>query len=281
MRPDSREEVLGAAQAIDHEIHDLLERRFRRGIEDTSASPAFFPAAQSATILRTVLARHSGGFPPDALVHIWSEILFACHNQTTLHVFAGEDAPGFRDLARTHFGSMLPIVGHVSATAVVHACADDASSIGLVPSPESAGNGPAWWDQLAPAGHPGPRIAQFLPFVRNGRRRAHLPEGYSIAAVEQTFTGRDTTILRVECPAEMSRARLQSILRRSGFDSHILAGSRDSVRSVANRLLVASRGFVAADDKRLAELAAIAEETIDSVAVVGGFADPFEFPSGS
>jgi hypothetical protein len=203
-------------------------------------------------------------------------MLFALDSPTTLHVYGGEDAPRFWDLARTHFGCTMPLMGHTSAMGVVHACANDPSTLGLLPPPESIESGQAWWEQLAPAGHPGPRIAQSLPFVRNDSLSVPLPQGYVIGSVEQESTGTDTSVIRLECNAEMSRARLQAVLKQAGFDAQILAASRETAKGAATRLLLANKGFVAAGDERLAAVTAIAGDAIDSIALVGGFADPFE-----
>jgi chorismate mutase / prephenate dehydratase len=284
MRPDSSDQTRRDIQSVDRDIHDLLMRRAK--LVDTAkgeaaASSAPIRPAQAARILRAILARHTGRFPVRALVQIWSDTLFAADMQTTLHVFAGEDAAGFRDLARVCFGCMLPITSHGSATAVVHACADDPLAIGLVPPPESVENGQAWWEQLAPAGHSGPRIAQSLPFIRNDASPAPLPQGYAIGTIEQESTGRDTSILRLECQAEMSRAKLQSHLRQAGFEAQILAASRESSKSAASLLLVASKGFVAPDDERLETIANLAGDALERVALVGGYADPFDAASPS
>jgi len=278
MRPESRDEMRRELQSVDRDIHELLMRRStiveaRLGVSALSASVR---ASQTARILRSVLARHSGQFPLRALVQIWCDIIFAGDTQTTLHVFAGEDAAGFRDLARTFFGCTLPIVTHNSAMAVVYACADDPLAIGLVPPPESVENGQAWWEQLAPSGQPGPRISQNLPFVRNDSCPVSLPQGYAIGTVEQEPTGRDTSILRLECYSEMSRARLQGLLRQAGFEAQILAAGREPSRPAASRLLVANKGFVSADDERLSAIAGLAGDAVERVALVGGFADPFD-----
>jgi hypothetical protein len=278
MRPDSRDEMRAKLQLIDHDIHDLLMRR--AAMTGNNSGPGNRPApvqpSQAAEILRSVLARHSGQFPLRALVQIWCDIIFAGDAQTTLHVFAGEDAAGFRDLARTSFGCTLPIVSHNSAMAVIYACADDPLAIGLVPPPESVESGQTWWEQLAPAGQAGPRITRGLPFIRNDPCPVPLPQGYAIGAVEHTSTGQDTSILRLECHAEMSRARLQSLLRQAGFEAQILAGNRETSQTAASRLLVANRGFVSPDDERLTAIANLAGEAIERVALVGGFADPFD-----
>ena len=278
-RSDRDEEIRREILALDRGIHDLLMRRAEAVLAfraDESHSPAPLRVSQAARVLRGILARHSGRFPPRAIVQIWSDILFAMGTQTTLHVYGGEDAPRFWDLARTHFGCTMPLIGHSSANAVVHACANDPAALGLLPPPESIEGGQAWWEQLAPSGHPGPRIAQCLPFVRNDSASVPLPLGFVIGAIEQESTGSDTTVLRLACQAEMSRARLQAVLKQAGLDAQILAAARDSGKAAASRLLVANRGFIAAGDPRLPAVTAIGGEVIESVSLVGGFADPFE-----
>lgn len=278
-RPDKAEELRREILALDRGIHDLLIKRTEavltlRSDETHSLAPQRF--SHAARTLRGILARHSGRFPPRAIVQIWSDILFAMDTQTTLHVYGGEDAPRFWDLARTHFGCTMPLIGHTSATAVVHACANDPSALGLLPPPESMEGGQAWWEHLAPAGHPGPRIAQCLPFVRNDSTSVPLPQGYVIGAIEQESTGTDTSVLRLACQAEMSRARLQTVLKQAGLDAQILAAGRESTKAAASRLLIANRGFIAVHDDRLTQVSVIGGEAIESVSLVGGFADPFE-----
>jgi hypothetical protein len=79
----------------------------------------------------------------------------------------------------------------------------------------------------------------------------------------------------------MSRARLQSLLRQAGFEAQILAASRDASRPSASRLLVANKGFVPADDERLSVMARLADDVVERVALVGGFADPFDAATAS
>jgi hypothetical protein len=268
-------------ERIDGDLHTLLIRRSALGaVRDREAPPTeghWVPArhpAETAEVLRGILSRHQGSLPRRALVGIWSDILFAADTETTLHVYAAENAEGYWDLARTHFGGMIPMVTHSSAIAVVHACADDATALGIVPPPESVEDRKAWWDELAPVGRPGPRFVHSLPFVADENSRTALPRGYAIGTIEQRPTGADTTILRLECHSELSRTRLQTLLRQAGFDAQIIAASRESIRSSASRVLVANSGFVAPDDARLASFVVKAGDAIDRVSLIGGFANP-------
>ncbi len=276
---DIRREI----EEIDRELHGLLVRRtaLSETLWATHQEHASVAgrAARTAAILRGILSRHQGSFPKRALVRIWSDILQPASGGTTLHVFAGENAEGYWDLARAHFSCMIPMVAHSTTAAVVHACADDAGALGIVPMPDSVESGQAWWDQLAPAGSQGPRFVQCLPFVADEEDGPSLPEGYAIGTVEQTPTGSDTTILRLECHSELSRTRLQTLLRQAGFEAKIMAASRQSMRSSASSILIANKGFVATDDARLALLAAKAGDALESISHIGGFANPF--PAGA
>ena len=261
--------------SLDHVIQDLISRRavLSRTGEN---SLALTGQLQAGAILRDLLDRHSGPLPPRTIVQIWSDILFVPDREASLHVFGRENAPGFWDLARIHFGCVMPMTSHGSAAAVVHACADDPAAIGIVPVPESVEDEQAWWEQLAPVGSSGPRIAQSLPFVLEDGGLVPLPRGYAIASIEQEAVGTDTTILRFECEGELSRTRLQTLLRQAGFDSQILSASRGTPGGVPSRVLVANTGYVAANDERITSIASLASDAIASVAIVGGFANPYD-----
>src|SRR5579871_1232165 len=131
--PDAAEEIRHEILAFDRGLHELLMRRTEAVVAGEPYPPAPIRVSQTAKVLRRILARHSGRFPLRALVQIWSDILFALDTHTTLHVYGGEDAPRFWDLARTHFGCTMPLIAHASAAAVVHACANDPAALGLVP----------------------------------------------------------------------------------------------------------------------------------------------------
>ena len=259
-------------RSVDRAIGDLI--RHRMGLRN-SAKSTTSEWVRITGVLRDILKHHSGPLPPRAVVQIWSNILFASDDRT-LHVFTGENAQGFWDLARIHFGAVMPITSHTAPAAVVHACAADARAIGVLPVPESEEDGQGWWEQLAPQSSPGPRIVQSLPFVHEDGGSASLPRGFAIASVGQKATGGDTTFLRFECHGELSRTRLQSLLRQSGFDAQIVSASRAVSTSAASRVLVAVRGHVTVDDERLSGIAALASDVIGSVAQVGAFADPLD-----
>lgn len=267
--------------SVDDAIHDLLLKRAQLTeqigrhpdrVTNAGGVPLSRPA-RKAEILRRIVRRHEGALPLRSLMRIWCEILAGAPSEKgTVHVFAGDEAAQYRDLARTYFGSLMPMVSYASATAVVDGCADDVGAIGIVPLADSGDKGPCWWTHLAPSGHAGPRVIARLPFVLADGVERPFPQAFAIGALEQEETGDDTTLLLLETEGEISRQRLQSLLQQSGFDAQILAAGGDPL--TVNHLLLANKGFVDAHDTRLEAFLAKAGDTILRAAPIGGYANP-------
>lgn len=277
---DLRREV----DAVDDAIHDLLMRRAalaeaighhpeRETGED--GVPLSRPA-RKAEILRRLVGRHSGSLPLRSLIRIWCEILAAGPSERgVVHVFSGAQGVLYRDLARTYFGSLMSMMGHNSATAVVHACSDEPQAVGIVPLADIGSESATWWTHLAPSGHRGPRVIARFPFVHADGGEQPYPAAFAIGALEQEATGDDTTLLLLETAGEVSRTRLQSLLQQAGFDAQILAAAGTPGQGV-NHLLLANKGFVPAEDERLGAFVAKVGETVLRMAPVGGYANPLD-----
>jgi len=282
-QPASLSDLRREVDSVDDAVHDLLMRRAalsdqiaqhpdRLSEEGTVVSRP----ARKAELLRRLVARHSGSFPMRSLVRVWCEILATTSVQKgAMHVYAGDGAALYRDVARTYFGSLMPMTSHASATAVLHACSDTPSAMGVVPLVDSGEEGANWWTHLAPAGHPGPRIAAILPFISRDGGEEPFPQAFAIGSVEQEATGNDTTLLLLESDGDLSRTRLQSFLQQAGFDAHLLAAAGGGGQG-ASQLLLANRGFVGAEDPRLAAFVAKAGDANVRLAPVGGYANPLD-----
>lgn len=285
---DLRREI----DSIDDALHDLLIRRadVSRAIAKVKQPgtpgsngmpvPALRPAREAA-ILRRLLARHTGDLPVPVLVRIWREIIAASlrvQSRFQLHIYAGENPSGFADLAHAHFGSQTPVRTHTRPSMVVHACAEEPSSLGIVPLPEIEEPGTAWWAQLAPAGEKGPRVVAKLPFVQDS------PDGlsaYAIGTVEQEPSGDDTTLLLLEIAPGVSRTTLQSFLKSAGLKARLIAAGRLQERKSPDEILLEVKGFVGKDDPRLKAFAEAAGDLIARVAPIGGYANPIVLPAST
>jgi chorismate mutase/prephenate dehydratase len=285
---DLRREIDG----IDDALHDLLIRR--AGVARAVAKvkqpaaeagngtlvPALRPAREAA-ILRRLLARHQGDLPPQSLVRIWREIIAASlrvQSKFHLHVYTADNQTGFADLAHAHFGALTPIRTHTRPSMVVHACAEEPNSLGIVPLPEIEEPGPVWWTQLAPAGEKGPRVVAKLPFVQDGEDGV---SAYAIGSVEQEPSGDDTTLLLLEIAPGVSRTTLKSLLKSAGLRAKLMAAGRLVEKNAPDEVLLEVEGFVGKDDARLGKLANAAGDSITRVAPIGGYANPFVLPQAA
>jgi chorismate mutase/prephenate dehydratase len=283
------EELRHEIDEIDDALHDLLIRRAEVSqaiakVKQPMARegkgelvPALRPAREAA-ILRRLLARHQGELPPQVLVRIWREIIAASlrvQSKFQLHVYAGENAGGFADLAHAYFGSQTPVRSHTRPSQVVNACAEEPNSLGIVPLPAIEEPGRAWWAQLSPAGEKGPRVVAKLPFMVDSEETLCA---YAIGAVEQEPSGDDTTLLLVDSAPGVSRTKLQSFLKRAGLQGRLVAAGRLLEKNAPDELLLEVKGFVGKDDPSLAALREASAGAIVRVVPIGGFANPVVLP---
>jgi hypothetical protein len=265
MPPSSTSDLAGELDALDDKLHDLLMRRAALAGQSGPPSPA-----QQARTVRRLAARHDGAFPLAVLLRIWREIMASMPGAAPqVHVFAGDKVADYRDLARAYFGSVAAMESHPSASAVIHACANDARAFGLLPPPGSDENERPWWAQLSPSGQPGPRIIARLPLLAVEQSGA-----YAIGSLEQEPTGADSTVIILEANAGLSRTKLQALIREVGLEAQLVAVGRESERSSSRQHLLEISGFVPRDDSRLGILREHAGDTIQRVVCVGGYANP-------
>lgn len=284
---ETLEDLRSEIDQIDDALHDLLTQRAEvsraiakvkqaREPGSPGLTPSFRPAREAA-IVRRLLSRHHGDMPGRVLARIWREVISASLQAQTsfqLHVYAADNQPQLIDLAHAHFGSFTPVRVHTRPSLVVHACAEEPDSIGVVPLPVVEEAGAAWWAQLAPAGEKGPHVAAKLPFVSTEGELA----AYAIAAIEQEPSGNDTTLLLLEIAPSVSRQKLRALLKRSGLDARLVAAGRLLDKNVPDELLLEVSDFVAPSDARLANLAEAAGDIIGRVTPIGGYANPIVIP---
>ena len=267
MPPSETSDLAGKLDVLDDKIHDLLMRRVLLAGESPPAAPA-----REAQTTRRLAARHSGKLPLVGLVRIWREIMASAPGAARqVQVFAGDKSGTYRDLARGYFGSTAAMESHPSASAVIHACANDSSAFGVLPPPDSDENERPWWAQLTPSGQPGPRVIARLPQVGANDQQVGA---YAIGSLEQEPSGADTSLIILEAKADLSRTKLQALVKDVGFDAQLIAVGRDSAHSRSRQHLLEITGFVPRDDPRLGVLLEQAGPTIVRLVGVGGYADP-------
>ncbi len=267
--------------AIDDQMHDLLMRRVEivgqvASVKNRDASPVFIRPEREAMILRRLADRHSGKLPAMVMVRVWREILAAAadmQSPLTVAVYAPDDAVGYWDLARDHYGSGTRMSLHGAANAVVRAVVDGTATVGVVPLPQD-GEAEPWWPLLVGAGENAPSVVTRLPFVANDARSAEPEGALAIARMTQQPTGDDVSMIVVEADAEVSRDTLNEAFTTAGLAASIVAVWRDADNGETRLHLAQAADFLAPDDARLAALAAALAERVLRIVPLGGYAVP-------
>ena len=262
---------------IDDQIHDLLMRRTALAGEvsktkrDTSS--VTYRPAREAQILRRLAGRHKGALPKTVLTRIWREIMTAMlrlQGPFTVAVFAPDGAGPYRDLARDHFGGVVPATLHQSTRSVVNAVTENAATIGVLPLPIDDETDP-WWPALTEYSGDGPWIVARLPVAR-------LTEGADalvIGPMVHEATGSDRSYLMIRASVDVSRASLGESLTRHGMKPVYMTIRPDRESADLTRFLFEVEGHVATDDSRLAKMLEADDAPAQTVDVLGGYALPF------
>src|SRR5438876_10032130 len=111
--PSDLEGLRRRIDEIDDRLQDLLVERIqivstvaahKRGNRGVTAHQP----AREAEIVRRLIERNQGVFPPATLVRMWRELLAATvrlQGEFTVAVYAPPGAQGFWDMGRDHYGS--------------------------------------------------------------------------------------------------------------------------------------------------------------------------------
>jgi chorismate mutase/prephenate dehydratase len=269
---DLRQQIDG----IDDQLHDLVIARAGlvdqiRQRKDRHGVPVLQPGRE-VQVLRRLAARHHGAFPFGAVARIWREMISALtHMQQPLAVavYAPDGVQGPWDLARDHFGSIVPMTAHGSINQVIRAVTDRSALVGVLPMPLEHEKDP-WWRQLLTGDTSAPRVFARLPATERGNARG-AGDVLAIACNLNDFAGVDRSLVAMEISGQVSRTKLMSCLTSAGFACGLLAIlTRDGLCLA----LAEIQGPLAVDDERFIELANQLGKPIDGLYRLGGYADP-------
>lgn len=264
---------------VDDSLHDLLMRRADLvaaigALKKGNGTPAIRPGREAA-ILRRLVARHRGPFPPAQLVRIWREILsgtVAMQMDFAVAVFSPETVPGYWDLARDHYGSHTRMISFGTPIQVVRAVTEGAASVGVLPMPAEAEKD-AWWPHLISRDAQTPRVIARLPFAGRSNARGERGDALAVGRGEPEPTGFDRTLLAIETSAEVSRGRLVAATKRGGLAVHFVAAVESKPGSVLS--LLEFEGVLNAGDARVAAALVPLGDAADGAFLLGGYAQPF------
>jgi len=234
-----------------------------------------FRPGREALIIRRLVERHSGSLPRATIVRMWRELLSATLRQQgpfAVAVFAPEASSGYWDLARDHFGSLMPATAHDKAGQVVRAVIDGAATVGVLPLPREEDREP-WWPFLVSKDEGQPRVIARLPFGALGNARGRAVEALAIGRVAQEETGRDCSLFVIESSAEVSRSGLRDALTAASLAPTLVQLWRDRNESARWLHLIEVDGFIRPSDERFSRLASRLSG-FSHVWPLGGYAVP-------
>lgn len=249
---------------IDDALHDLLMERARVVVQVAALGAkgrvALRPGRE-ADIIHRLLARHQGDLPKRALPRIWRELFAATTAMQGPYMIAVCDAAveghpgGHVSLAREHFGAATDLRVHSSPAQAIADVSAGAAIAAVLPMPSEEDDArTAWWTALMQRDEPRIHIVARLPFWSPRAEGAAQVRGLVVSAAAPDPSPQDQTMIGLEVPAEMSRARISSLMEAAGLPALSILLRRSPHDPVA-MALVEVDGFVADGDARLAAIA--------------------------
>jgi len=263
---------------IDDRLEDLLIERIAIVSEvaaqkHRAGSIAAHQPAREAEIIRRLVERGRGAFPPATLVRMWRELLATTvrlQGAFAVAVYVPSEMPGFWDLARDHYGSHTPMTAHRSTAQVIRAVTEGQATVGVLPMPQQ-GEADPWWRHLLSAQDHAPQVIARLPFGARGNARSAGADALAIGRGASQASGRDRTLIATENAEGISRGRVVSLLSELGVSCSILASCEHT--DGANSL-IEIEGFVSASDPRLDRFRARLGPALSRLLPLGGYAVP-------
>ena len=243
---------------IDDALHDLLMER--AGVVEhvaRSGKRGALRSGREAAIIRRLLARHHGNLPAPTLVRIWRGAA-GWHHHDAGRVYRGglhcRRRRRYIQAAREHFGALTPLRAHRSPAQAIGEVSAGIATVAVLPLPsETEAPRDAWWTALLHkrrAAHPCGWPPAVLASAPGGCPDV---EALVVAAVAPDASGADRSLLGLELPLDVSRARLTAALAAAGFETGQIILRRDPGAPAAD-VLAEVEGFVADDDPRLGNL---------------------------
>jgi chorismate mutase-like protein len=264
--------------AIDTQIHDLLMQRAAvvdSVGRDGGKTGAKIRPGREATILRRLLARHTGPLPPQAITRFWREMFAAAliiEGGQTIAVCDGDNGSDRVALAREHFGPLTPLRRHHNPAQTLADLARGTAQVAVLPPPGDDDESAAWWTQLAASGPHRFSVIAKLPFWTRRAEGSPVGEAFVVAAMLPDPSGADRGLISLDLSADTSRAKVTSLLAAAGFAPGPIWVKRAGEAGI--RALVEVEGLVEDDDSRLAAIAGLNAPAT----VLGGYAVPLEAP---
>lgn len=276
---DGSETTLGDVRreidAIDADMHALIRRRAAlveriRAVKARDGIPTVKPGRE-AEILRTLAARHDGGFPFAAVARIWREIIAGITRMEkadySVAVLMPDSGHACWDIARDQFGSATPMTAFATTREVLREVNAGNVTLGVLPTPRE-GDPDLWWTGLATPD--GLRVSYRLPFTPSAADGGPGTKAcaFAVGHVPPEASSRDWSLIVVETGETVSRAGLGGLLEKAGLRGNALTSGQQGVWFH----LLDVEGFLTQADDAVVELSRLLG--VERVTVIGAYADP-------
>ena len=266
--------------AIDDEIHSLLLRRTDLvaqigDLKRASNSEGFsLRPSREATIIRRLVAHHSGPFPITALVRLWRELLSGqvmVQSDFNIALFDPSTEATYRNITRDQFSASGRVHVLPSPTQVIHAVSSGNSAVGVLPPPSHKHPDP-WWATLPDGENIPLRIIARLPFLKDQRESAAHSEALVVAKVTPEPSGDDVSLVVIGANEHTDGKELEKLLRAQDLVATILSTSTNHDHLGHSLYCLAIDGFVQQDAAPITNLLRSAAEVVTQVTVIGSYA---------
>ncbi|HEY0206401.1 MAG TPA: chorismate mutase [Acetobacteraceae bacterium] len=266
----------GELDGLDDLLHDTLMRRAgvvaQIGALGVKGRTPLRPGREAA-IIRRLLARHAGPFPHAGIVRAWRALINGFTAQQHPMLITVCDQGGSQDVlaaAREQFGAITPFRQHRTPAQAMRDVSAGVATAAVLPLPlDNETPAAAWWTALLQTGDPRIHVVARLPFWTARPEGAPTAQALVVAAAAPDPSGADRSLLGLELPLDVSRARLGAALAAAGFSAAEVILRRDPGASAAHALADVD-GFVADADPRLPALHVLLRPPV----VVGAYAIP-------
>ncbi len=275
--PQEQARQLAAARAelnrIDDQIHALLIERAEvvKSRVGTSGKSSPLRPGRQAAVLRRLLANHRGHLPAKNLVCLWLELMAggtAIQGELVVAVCETDPQHGFSQLTREYFGALVRVQALRSPAQVLAEVSAGKAAIGVLPLP-SEGEGPreAWWTSLLQRDDPRIHVIARLPFWRDRPVGSTDVKALVVGRAPPDPSGADRSLVGLECAADLSRARLASLLEAADLKPVSIVLRRDPGAPMAQALIEVD-DLLDDDDARLRRM----DPALRRPVVLGGYA---------
>jgi chorismate mutase-like protein len=272
--------------SVDTQLHNLLMQRTELAVKvgevkakaqpigrTPSEGSKFVRPAREATILRRLIARHTGKLPKAVMVRMWREMISALlqvEGPFVVAVYNPPEEPGYWDIARDHYGCRVPILGFDRLNHAISAVLDGQATVAVLPLPHEGDRDP-WWRRIAVKQPKVPHVIARLPFGDPGNQRGRGLQALVIGTTPNEATDKDRGLLVAETRDPVSRSTLRDAINTAKLQPVFMQSFQEL--GGPEQHLVEVEGFLAPDDARLAAVAKGLGPDARAIAI-GGYAVP-------